>query len=202
MKRRKSGIEHERHRLLQRVPAPLPDLAMRTMPQASSTLSVIEFVEVVPQHKGIRNLVSLSQNAGRIMLNEKRLKRPQVFFRSAQLSTPRRTDRRQLPRCNVVCKLKIKPCMPAPVGNESGFPEHGFGEILPQARGAHRTRFRNAALHANGQITFFCLNFSRNWKFESRVATGVGDPCCDYLFIFVAAFVFVPDQIPVYLNTR
>ena len=65
----------------------------------------------------------------------------------------------------------------------------------------HRTRFRNAALHANGQITFFCLNFSRNWKFESRVATGVGDPCCDYLFIFVAAFVFVPDQIPVYLNT-
>ena len=54
------------------------------------------------------------------MLNEERLKRAQVFFRSAQLSVFRRTDRRQLPRCDVVCKLKIEPCVPAPVRVRAG----------------------------------------------------------------------------------
>ena len=43
---------------------------------------------------------------------------------------------------------------------------------------------------ADGQITFFCMNFSRKWKFESRVATGAGGPLT-LLLVFVT-LIFAP----------
>ena len=72
------------------------------------------------------------------MLDEKRLKRQQIFVCASQFSVLRGTECCQLPRCDVVGKLKIELGMAATIGNEGRLPEHCLGEILAQSGSAHR----------------------------------------------------------------